>query len=66
MSKYYSVYARGTDRPIFIHGTAEECCKALGINTRSFYKQIWRARHGRPSLKYEIITDEDDEEDVLE
>ena len=65
MRNYYSVYARGTDRPIFIHGTTEECCKALGINSRSFYKQIWRARQGRPSQKYEIFIDED-EEDVLE
>ena len=28
--KYFSVYDRKTDKPVFIHGTAWECAKAMG------------------------------------
>lgn len=57
----YSVYETGTDRPIAIYRTAEECAAALGITPGSFYKKIGRARAGRPPRKYEIFTDEDEE-----
>ncbi len=60
MANRYSVYERGTDRPIMIHGTSAECAGALRIGIPSFYKQIQRSRQGQPSQKYEIFTDEED------
>lgn len=65
MANSYSVYERGTDRPILIHGTSAECAAALGICVTTFYKQIQRTRQGMPPKKYEIFTDEDDEEEYL-
>ncbi len=57
MANLYSVYARGTDRPIMIAGTAAECAAALGITRSSFYTQIVRTRKGQPPQKYEIFED---------
>lgn len=67
MAAKYSVYETGTDRPICIHRTAKECADALGIKLNSFYRQIMRARAGKPPQSYEIFidTDDDDEEDTL-
>ena len=64
MANRYSVYERGTDRPICIHGTSDECAKALGIERRTFYSYIARARRGKigAPTKYEIFEDEDDED----
>ena len=61
MVNRYSVYERGTDRPIIIAGTAKECVAALGIETASFYKQTYRTRRGLPPQKYEIFTDDPEE-----
>ena len=62
---FYSVYERGTDRPIYIHGTAEECAKAMGVDTPTFYHYISRARRKSPHAlqKFEIVKD-DPEEDL--
>ena len=66
MANRYSIYETGTDRPIMIWGTAQECAAALGISPASLYKQIVRTRKGQPPLKYEIIVHEKtDKEDVL-
>jgi hypothetical protein len=59
----YSVYEQGTDKPIFIYGTAAECANSLGVSVGSFYKQIWRARNGMPPQKYQIYIENTDEED---
>lgn len=64
MARKYSVYNRRTDQPIVIHATAAECSEALGIEVRTFYKQITRTRQGMPPKKYEIFTDDEDEDDV--
>lgn len=61
----YSVYECGTDRPIFINGTAKECAEAMGVTTNSFYKRLWSHRSGRNVPRdYEIFID--DEEDLDE
>ena len=65
-SHRYSVYERGTDRPIYIHGTSEECAIALGISRRSFYTQVARTKKGHPPKSYEIFIDDTDEEDNYE
>ena len=64
-SKRYSVYETGTDRPLMIWGTAQECAAALGIDCGTFYTYIMRARKGRAPKKYEIIIHTEKEEDVL-
>lgn len=66
MSKHYSVYEAGTDTPIVIHRTSEQCAKALGITRDSFYNKIVSQRRGRKPVKYEIFEDEEVEEDELE
>ena len=66
MGKYYSVYEAGTDKPIVIHGTSDECAKMLGITRDSFYTKIVRQRNGRKPEKYEIFEDEEDGTDELE
>ena len=66
MTKRYSVYERGTDRPIYINGTAEECAAALGITRRSFYTQVMRSNKGHPPQYYEIFIDDTDEEEDYE
>lgn len=63
MARMYSVYNRKTDQPIFIHGTAAQCAKALGITVRTFYKQIGRSRVGLAPQRYEIIIDPIDDEE---
>lgn len=65
MANRYSVYERGTDRPILIWGTSAECATALGITLDSFYTQIKRSRQGLPPKKYEIVVHTEKEEDVL-
>ena len=65
--KRYSVYETGTDRPLMIWGTAQECAAALGITYRSFSCYVSRARAGRPHKRCEIVVhDTSGEEDVLE
>ncbi len=62
----YSVYEVGTDRPICIYGTAQECADALGIDRNSFYRKLTRAKKGKAPQQHEIfIDDTDDEEDTL-
>jgi hypothetical protein len=63
--KRYSVYNKKTDMPVYIYGTAEQCAKAMGIKTASFYathskikRGVWTHRH------WEII--EEDEVDLDE
>jgi hypothetical protein len=61
--KYYSVYDRKTDTPVFIHGTARECAKAMGVTRNSFYCYMTRNRRGEP-CRYDIyVDDKEDEED---
>ena len=59
----YSVYETGTDRPIIIYGTAQECADALGIDRHSFYGQVMQARKGKGPKSYEIFRDDDIKED---
>ena len=67
MAKHYSVYESGTDKPIMIYGTPEECAQALGITRESFYSKISKARNGkRMPKKYEIFEDEEVDSDELE
>lgn len=66
MANRYSVYETGTDRPIMIWGTAQQCAKALGITCRSFYTQIMRTRKGEAPKRYEIIEHDEKEEDTIE
>lgn len=64
--KRYSVYERGTDRPIAIWASSQECADALHITRASFFKQVMRCKQGKPVQKYEIVIhDTTDEEDVL-
>ncbi len=63
MANWYSVYERGTDRPIIIHGTPAECAAALGITRDSFYKSIQLTKSGSPRKKYEIFKDDPEEAD---
>ena len=65
MANRYSVYERGTDRPLMIWGSARQCAEALGVNVHSFYRYISRAREGQPIKKLEIIIHTEKEEDVL-
>ena len=60
MGKFYSVYESGTDKPLVIHRTSDECAKALGITRDSFYSTISRQRNGKKPMKYEIFEDEED------
>ena len=60
----YSVYERGTDRPICIYGTSEQCAAALGIPVHTFYTYITRQRSGRKApKKIEIFFDDIDDEE---
>ena len=63
--KRYSVYERGTDRPICIYGTAEECAAALGVPLQTFYTYVARQRHGHKERrkKIEIFFDDFDDEE---
>jgi hypothetical protein len=66
LEKKYSVYERGTDRPIVIYGTARECAEAMGIAYESFRKFLYLQKHRHPMEKYEIFEDPTDEEDFEE
>lgn len=66
MGKFYSVYESGTDKPLVIHGTSDQCAEVLGITRDSFYSKIVRQRQGRPPTKYEIFEDEEDDDGQTE
>lgn len=59
---YYSVYNRRTDQPVFIHGMAKECAKAMKVTPATFYHYITRNRTGFLPCKYDIFVDEEDED----
>lgn len=59
--KYYSVYDRKTDAPVFIHGTAAECAAAMGVARGSFYSYMTRNRQGK-KCRYDIYIDEEDDD----
>ena len=62
---YWSVYRRSDDMPIFVHGTQEECAKAMGITKSSFKAMASKQRNGKRcggKSKYEIVRDLDDGE----
>lgn len=61
--KYYSVYNRHTDLPVYVHGTRDECRAAAGLTVSSFYSYVTRTRRGQEKGKYEIYVDEEDLED---
>lgn len=52
---YYSVYNRKADEPVYIHGTARQCSKAMKVKESTFYHYINRNRTGRQRCKYEIF-----------
>ena len=59
---YYSVYRRPDDRPIYIHGTARECAKAMGIAISTFRSFACRQLQGKKKggqSKWEIVRDEE-------
>lgn len=62
-SHRYSVYERGTDRPIYIHGTAAECAAALGIAVHTFHTYVTKQRKNHPQAPgwIEICFDEEDD-----
>lgn len=64
MANRYSVYERGTDRPICIYGTSRECAAALGVKLKSFYTYVKRMRGGAPLKGIEIFIDDKDDEEV--
>ena len=53
--RYYSVYNRKTDEPIFIHGTAVRCAEAMGVKKSTFYQYVTRMRKGEYRKKYDIV-----------
>ena len=60
--KYYSVYNRKTDEPVYIHGTSAECIKAMGVTLSTFQNYVTRNNTGFKPCKYEIIVDEEEED----
>lgn len=57
--KRYSIYHKGTDVPIMIYGTVQECAKAMGITVQSFYRHLCRIREGKRNMrKYDVYEDE--------
>ena len=61
--KFYSVYNRKTDEPVYIHGTARECAEAMGVKVNTFYNYVHRNKTGKLYCKYEIIVDDKEDED---
>lgn len=63
--KFYSVYDRKTDTPVFIHGTAAECRAAANLTRDSFYTYVTLTRNNYvKKRRYDIyVDDEEDEED---
>ena len=55
----YSVYNDKTDEPLIIYGTADECAKAMGIQTNSFYRYIVRMRQGLIKLKKWVVYEDE-------
>lgn len=59
---YYSVYRLPDDRPVYIHGTAKECARAMGIKVCTFKSFACRQQHGKKKggqTKWEIVRDEE-------
>lgn len=59
--KFYSVYERGTEMPIVIHGTVKECTEVLGITEATFRSYLSHTRSGVRKNKYEIYVDDPEE-----
>ena len=64
MDKRYSVYERGTDRPIIINGTGPQCAAALGLKINAFWQTASMQRRGLRLGKFEIFDDEEDDDEV--
>ena len=65
---HYSVYESGTDRPIYIYGTAVECAAALGITVETFRTYVMLKRKNHPHLPQwmDLYFDEfDDDDDTI-
>ena len=61
--KYYSVYVKKTDEPVIIHAQAPECAEVMGVTLATFWNYITRNNTGFMYCKYEIVVDEEDDED---
>ena len=61
--KYYSVYNRHTDQPVIIHGLAPECWTAMGVTRATFYHYVHRNKTSKMYCKYEIVVDDEEDED---
>ena len=65
---HYSIYERGTDRPIYIYGTAVECAAALGITVETFRTYVMLKRKNNPRFPQwmDLYFDEfDDDDDMI-
>ena len=60
--KYYSVYNRKTEMPVFIHGTSDECMRAMGVKPRSFYSYVSHNLRNSRDCKWEIIVEGPEED----
>lgn len=60
--KHYSVYEHGTDRPIVIHGTVDECLKATNLTPQTFYSYVSKTKIGTANRRYDVYVDDEDEE----
>ena len=63
---HYSIYERGTDRPICIHATAVECAAALGIEVHTFHTYVTKQRKNHPDAPRWIEIFREDEEDSID
>lgn len=61
--KYYSVYVKKNDEPVAIHEQAPECAKAMGVTTATFWHYVTRNKTGFLPCKYEIVTDDPEEDE---
>ena len=61
--RYYSVYNRKTNMPVFIHGTTSECCASMGVTVNTFYHYVHRNKTGKWYCKYEIFVEDREEDD---
>lgn len=58
----YTVWNNKTDELVILDGTADECCKAMGISKYSFNSLVTRARQGK-NKKWIIETRKIEEEE---
>lgn len=62
--KRYSVYHKGSELPLIIYASSQECAQVMGVTMPSFYSYVSRTKSGKVTGRWLVYEDEREDDDA--